>query len=369
MLLDPSKSEHRIRESAFLAGAGQKDLVSVIIPAFNRQSLILDAMDSLARQSYRPIQIIVVDDGSSDETSRVARDWAIEHPQIWVSVLVQSNKGVSGARNTGLRRALGEYVYFLDSDDVVLPRALPLMVNALELNPGAPFALGCVDNTDMAGDPIPEDYSGLTHMRGGDLLRNHWLLFTALYRREALRKAGPFNESLKMGEDTELNWRVLLRNGEGVRCNAILGHRRHHEHGHLYLDSDHAERMLRSLEMHEALACWLSENPQYRGTVIARGLLAIHNYYQRLGQNQGDPLWNRVHGLFDDLSPDTPRANTVFRFFVSSRRRRKTYRLLYRIYRSPVNARRRLRIFLAGRGVDVSKAKQLLGRGRESGGT
>lgn len=359
-------SVSRPREQAFLPGCGQKGMVSIIIPAFNREKLVLDALNSLARQVYRPIEIVVVDDGSRDATAQVAKDWGWGHPEIPVTVLTTPNKGVSSARNSGLMRAKGEYLYFLDSDDVVLPDAMSRMVEALEHNPKAPFALGRVDNTDISGHILPEDYSGLTHLRGGDLLRNHWLLFTALYRREAIRRAGGFDESLTMGEDTELNWRVVLKNGVGVRCDVVLGNRRHHDEGHLYLDSNQPERMLRSLEMHEALGNWLRANPQYRDQVILRGLIAVNNFYHRIGRGQEQHLWDRVSRLFDDLSPDTKRSNTLLKFFTRTKRHRQVFRFFYRIYRFPFNMRRRLRIFLEQRGVDLTSVRQRI-RERDRG--
>ncbi len=320
----------------FLEGPGSEGLISVVIPAFNREDLVVDALESLARQPYKRLQIIVVDDGSVDRTSDVVRAWGDAHEECWLDLIRQPNGGVGAARNAGLRRAEGEFIYFLDSDDLVEPHTLPKMMSVLERNQSAPFALGRVINTDMSDEEIPLDYSGLTHMRAGDILRNHWLLFAALYRRKALRRAGPFNEALVMGEDTEFNWRVLLQNGVGVRCDIVTGRRRHHGHGHLYLDSQTDERMLRSIEMHEALARWISDRPYLRREVKLNGIVTMNNFYHRLGRDEDEELWQRVANLFALFSPDTPQRNAVFEWFTRPENRPK-FRMLYHVYRMPRN--------------------------------
>jgi len=317
---------------SFLAGAGQAGLVSAIIPAFNREGLVADALGSLAAQSYGAIQIIVVDDGSTDATAAVVLEWMRTHPDHWVDLVRQPNRGVSAARNVGLDRALGEFIYFLDSDDVSEPFTIELLIAALHEAPNKPFALGRVCNSDVEGNVIAEDYSGITHMRSADLLRNHWLLFAALYRRSALRRSGSFNETLKMGEDTEFNWRVIVVNGVGILCDRVLGQRRHHNHGHLYLDSHSTAKMRGSLLMHRALGDWLNAHPEYARRMSARGLVATHNYYHREGLAEGEELWGQVAQLFDHLSPKTRFLNALLRF--STRQKvRPFYWFGYRSYR------------------------------------
>ncbi|MDO4707969.1 MAG: glycosyltransferase [Porphyromonadaceae bacterium] len=90
-------------------------LLSVIIPAYNVEAYLDTCLSSLMAQTYRPMQIVIVNDGSTDSTLDVAERWAAEYPNI--EVVSQENRGLSGARNTGLMRARGELVAFLDSDD------------------------------------------------------------------------------------------------------------------------------------------------------------------------------------------------------------------------------------------------------------
>src|SRR6185503_20150635 len=95
-------------------------LVSTIIPVYNRAVLLREAVASVLSQTYRPIELIVVDDGSTDDTPRVADELGETHPQE-VRVIHQSNTGPGLAREAGRHSALGEFIQYLDSDDLILP--------------------------------------------------------------------------------------------------------------------------------------------------------------------------------------------------------------------------------------------------------
>jgi glycosyltransferase involved in cell wall biosynthesis len=98
-------------------------LVSVVIPCYNAAKTLAATLESVLAQSYRPIEVIVVDDGSSDESAAIARSFA---PRV--TVVVQKNGGPASARNEGIRRCRGEYIAFLDADDLWLPDKLAVQV-------------------------------------------------------------------------------------------------------------------------------------------------------------------------------------------------------------------------------------------------
>lgn len=111
-------------------------LVSVIIPVYNRTGLLREAVQSALAQTYRPIEVIIVDDGSTDaEAMHQIRSLIGESPEVVRSIRV-SNRGPGLARQAGLEVAAGDYIQFLDSDDLLLPRKLELQVAGLEANPG-----------------------------------------------------------------------------------------------------------------------------------------------------------------------------------------------------------------------------------------
>jgi len=104
--------------------------ISVVIPTFNRANLLRRALDSVIAQSFSPHEIIVVDDGSTDETATLLKD---HYPQV--IYLFQSNQGVSAARNHGITKATGSWIAFLDSDDEWIPNKLTLQLKVLAENP------------------------------------------------------------------------------------------------------------------------------------------------------------------------------------------------------------------------------------------
>ena len=145
-----------------------------------------------------------------------------------------------------------------------------------------------------------------------------------------------------MGEDTDFIWRMILENGVGVRCDTVTGQRRHHDRGHLYLDSDMTEITDRSIKMHRSLGDWIERRPHHRAQVNLRGLFAMNNYYHKIGRDEGAEIWSRIAGLFDHLSPGTPRANAILRACANPTIG-PLYRALFRVYRFPRNMLERLK--------------------------
>lgn len=109
--------------------------VSVVIPYFNRQDTLLRALESVVKQSYQNLEIITVDDGSSDGSFELAERFRTDHPELSITNLRQPNGGPSSARNTGVRAARGSYVAFLDSDDSWLPEKLALQMERVKAEP------------------------------------------------------------------------------------------------------------------------------------------------------------------------------------------------------------------------------------------
>lgn len=128
-------------------------LISVVIPTYNRAHLVLDAIWSVVGQSYRPLEIVVVDDGSQDETQAVIEAWVAEHREKGVELqyVYQENQGGNVARNTGIQSSTGKYVAFLDSDDCWNSQKLALQLEVFRMEP----EVGAV-------------YSGLRHVKVGD---------------------------------------------------------------------------------------------------------------------------------------------------------------------------------------------------------
>jgi glycosyltransferase involved in cell wall biosynthesis len=184
-------------------------LVSVIIPSYKQAVFLPEAIESVRTQTYRHYEIIVVDDGSPDETARVARGYAE------VRYFYQDNKGVSAARNLGIRESLGSYLVFLDADDRLLPDHLSISLEAFEKNPGAAFVCGQYRCFGAASpghihncEPLPDHYGTL--LRG---LHDGFIgsLITVMLQRKVLLSIDGFKEDLLAGEDYEILLRILKR--------------------------------------------------------------------------------------------------------------------------------------------------------------
>src|SRR5436190_7559052 len=133
----------------------QRGLVSTIIPVFNRPSLLREAVASVLAQTHRTIEVIIVDDGSTDETRNVADALAAERPDTIRTIHI-ANGGPGRAREAGRALVSGEFVQHLDSDDVLLPRKFEVQIAALRDHPDCGAAYGWTRERDLAGDIVPE---------------------------------------------------------------------------------------------------------------------------------------------------------------------------------------------------------------------
>lgn len=182
-------------------------MVSVIIPCYNQAHFLSEAIESVLAQTHRDFEIIVVDDGSTDNTAEVAvryRD---------VRYIRQPNQGVASARNTGFGESRGKYLVFLDADDRLLPAALEIGLNSLEAHPECAFVFGKCRYIAADGSLLPTP-----HQRSVDcefylaLLHDCFIWTPALvmHRRTVLESVAGFDTSLGLrnGEEYELYLRI-----------------------------------------------------------------------------------------------------------------------------------------------------------------
>ncbi len=185
-------------------------LVSVIIPAFNAASCIRRAVDGVLSQTWRELEIIVVDDGSTDETLEVMAAYGAQ-----VRVLSQANGGPSVARNRGLIEARGRYVAFLDADDYWRPEKLARQVALLDAQPATGFCSTATSVVDPQGEAV-RDWPCCHEEPLLETLFIHSAAVSGstsgvLARRELLLEVGGFDECLRGFEDPDLWIRLAAR--------------------------------------------------------------------------------------------------------------------------------------------------------------
>jgi glycosyltransferase involved in cell wall biosynthesis len=180
-------------------------LISVIIPCHNQGHFLREALESVRTATTHATEIIVVDDGSTDDTASVAAAW----PRT--TCVRQSNSGPAAARNRGFQEARGKYVAFLDADDRLAPGGLDVGVAALNARPECALVYGrCVmmsaDGTLLPTPPQPR----IEREHYGELLRQNviWMPAMALFRYEAVARAGGFDPTVDAAADYRLYLRI-----------------------------------------------------------------------------------------------------------------------------------------------------------------
>jgi glycosyltransferase involved in cell wall biosynthesis len=180
-------------------------LVSVVIPCYGQAHFLPDAITSVLSQTYPNVEVIVVDDGSPDNVAAVVAQYP------GVRCVRQDNRGLPGARNSGLRESTGDFLVFLDADDRLLPAALRAGLDWFDQCPGCGLVSGCFRVIDSEGrlwfvpeqPRIPDD-----HYRA--LLGNNFITVpaTCMYRRLVLDEVGGFDETFRGSADYELYLRI-----------------------------------------------------------------------------------------------------------------------------------------------------------------
>jgi len=185
----------------------ESDFVTVVIPCYNQAKFLSEAIESVQQQTHPRWEVIVVDDGSTDDTAAVAARYE------GVRLLRQANRGLSGARNSGMAAARGAYMVFLDADDRLLPRALEHGLRCLAEHPEAALTYGkyliVYDNRTQPSHWWPgveQDY--YMHLLKVNYIGMH---AAVVYRREVFEAVGGFDERLAACEDYDLYFRVARR--------------------------------------------------------------------------------------------------------------------------------------------------------------
>jgi glycosyltransferase involved in cell wall biosynthesis len=195
-------------------------LVSVIIPAFNSAQYMADAVESVFAQTYSEVECIVVDDGSTDRTNEILKELLKVHPGL--KTARKTNGGPSSARNMGLRESTGDFISFLDADDVLLPDKIERQVAFLDAHPDVGLVYGdsliaseTLRPVQMYTTEMPRDLEPIDAL----CYRNWFGVMDPLVRRAVTDRIGKFDEELAGAED----WDYWIRSARVARISYLAG--------------------------------------------------------------------------------------------------------------------------------------------------
>ncbi len=208
-------------QSAPLAAPSASPRITVVVPAYNAEATLRTALDSLAAQTFRDWEAIVVDDGSIDATARIAADYAKRDARF--RLVRQPNGGLSAARNSGIRLATSPLLHFLDADDWMAPTAFERMIAALDDDP-------TLDVVHCGWARVTEDGRVIAESRCwqvGDLfatfaVRCAIAVHACLVRRSLVVEAGAFDAGFRITQDWVLWQRIARRGARWGRVNEVL---------------------------------------------------------------------------------------------------------------------------------------------------
>jgi len=186
------------------AGSLETPAASVVIICYNHGRFLSEAIESALGQTLPDVEVVVVDDGSTDDTPQVAARYPVRY-------IRQENQGMSAARNAGLRSSRGRFVAFLDADDRLLPNALRAGAACLEANPDCAFASGLHRMIGVDGTPLPSrPHAPVRSDHYRALLEENYIGMHAavLFRREALESIGGSNPSMRACDDYDVYLRI-----------------------------------------------------------------------------------------------------------------------------------------------------------------
>jgi len=199
--------------------------VSVVIPVYNRADLLPRCLSSVERQTFADWECLIIDDESTDTSLQVARSFSARDARFRPLARTRSRKGAAACRNEGIERAKGEFILFLDSDDVLSPACLAMRAGILAEHSSSDFAVfqtGCF--YDAPGDSrmvwnIPKSEPDLLRFLRLDV---PWSIMGPIWRRSALLRIGGFDESLPGWQDWQVHVTALLAGLSYFRSDACI---------------------------------------------------------------------------------------------------------------------------------------------------
>lgn len=191
-------------------------VISIVVPCYNQAEFLPETLNSVLVQTYSNWECIIVNDGSTDDTETIAKEWALKDERF--KYIYQQNGGLSAARNTGIESAKGEYILPLDADDLIGKEYIEKALKAYEVNKNLKLVY-CQANKFGAENK----FWNLTPYSYQNLLINNCIFCSAVYRRSSWQQIGGYNTNFKKGyEDWDFWLRMLDKDSEVYQIPDIL---------------------------------------------------------------------------------------------------------------------------------------------------
>jgi len=265
-------------------------LVSVIIPCYNHARYLPEAVESVLNQTYPNIEIIIVNDGSTDDTETIIKKWPS------VKYVAQTNQGLSAARNTGIQNARGEFLSFLDADDYFHPDAIRINVEYLKQNPSAAFVSGAHNKVGPDKIVIEADRSTVNSDHYINLLQGNYIGMhgAVLYRRKIFDEF-QYDTSLNACEDYDLYLKIA-RKYPVIHHNQLIADYRIHANN---MSADIPKMLGAVLKVLDRQKEFLKDDREKEAFI--QGHRIWRDYYNQLSrdQNQNPPgMFKRIMKKF-----------------------------------------------------------------------
>ncbi len=262
---------------------------SVIVPAYNAANTIKRTLDAVAKQTYSNFEVIICNDGSTDETEHVLQDWIKANPLVSCTFINQSNKGVAAARNAAISKSTGQYLAFLDADDCWSTDKLQKINQLLKVNP---YATWLAHHMQESGNgsalrlvkPIA---------RAAELVLNGNTLTTSgvLLKASAFKSLGGFNEDPNIvgAEDLDLWIRLFQQRNTLTICDEVLGYYWVSKTSLTANANRHYRACMRVIEQHWSESAFIKQ-------AASRKAFEIGRYLQKTGEHTLAQTWLKKAG-------------------------------------------------------------------------
>lgn len=275
--------------------------ISIVIPTYNVASCLEATVRSAVEQTTVPIEILIIDNNSTDNTLHIARELAAKHGHL-IRVLQESRQGAPFARNQGLAEAKGEWIQYLDADDLLLPQKLEYQMGFT--GPHFGFVAGAatersVDGTETSRPVMQDVWKGL--FTGGG-----YLGYTSsnLWSASALHAVGGWDTSLSRNQEYDLMFRVLSEGYQGAVAPEVHTIKQERAAGQI-TDTSYVEYLLSSFPMRYRILQYALRHPEIDDDTIRYFFKMYYRFYSRLRVRSADDAIYVRKQFFDPLMTST----------------------------------------------------------------